>query len=66
MGAIEKEAERVKKGRASSYKTPESFTSAFEKCQKYLGEGQVRPQATSQSTSNFSVHTQSAQACLCV
>lgn len=38
--AIEREEENKKKKRSQSYKTPESFTTAMEKCLKYLGDGQ--------------------------
>jgi len=38
--AIAKEEENKKKKRSQSYKTPESFTTAFEKCVKYLEAGQ--------------------------
>jgi obg-like ATPase 1 len=37
--AVEAEAEQVKKKRSSSYKTPESFTSAMAKCQEMLAKG---------------------------
>ena len=36
IAAIEKEAEQVKKKRSQSYKTPEAFTTAFDKAKAYL------------------------------